>query len=403
MKQQDNSHGVFISYRRSYAFFAGRIHDYLQNKGFCPYMDVYRMRQDNYMEQLVRRIDECPYFLLVLSKGCFDGLSEDAVFLSEIEYATEHKDFDNIIIVADDAGVFPGHTPLPKALQKLEKHQCDIISHSKFNFDMENLVRNIDITDLNGIVNWREYVSWNGKSVMTSRSLMEHRYATLENRFGKELLAAVKEGKHFEGTQIIKQIRMSCYAANILFNPTRNMVDDKAYDNGVMFNIMVELLRDPDFSLEIIINAPNSAGAKHAAANNMLGNSAWADNPGAVFYAAYAGIIRLIAEVPEFKQAYQDKRFRFYLTDVVMNGAIFQIEYKEPWKEFDHIKYDIYNYNLSSNMDRRCVLVFCADEPDNYTFLANDYNYLKANRYNNTAVAKKHDQWMQKWKEIMEG
>lgn len=399
---QQEKFGIFISYRRSCAFFAGRIHDFLASKGFNPFMDVYCMKQNNYEEEIHQKIDECPYFLLVLNRGCLDGLSEDDVFAGEIRHAIDRKDSSDILIVSDDKDTFPGGKPLLELLRKLEKHQCDIITHNNFIADMEHLIRNIDNAKLNGVINWRKYIAMNGNAIIASRDLIEKQFATMENRFGKELVEAVKSGVHFDGSQIIKQIRMSCYAASIVFNPARDMVDDKAYDNGLLFNTFTELLRDPEFSLEIIINAPDSPGAREAIANDMLGNSSLDEYPEAVFYGAYAGISRLIMEVPEFNHAYQEKRFRFYLTDVVMNGAIFQIEYKELWQEFDHIKYDIYSYNLSSNMERQCALFFRADNIDNYESIAQTYNYLKKRRYKKAEVQEKHEIWMQRWNAILD-
>ena len=73
--------GIFISYRRSYSFFAGRIHDYLKFKGLCPYMDVYKMKQDYYLDVLKERISESPYFLLVLAKNCFNNLNKKDIFM----------------------------------------------------------------------------------------------------------------------------------------------------------------------------------------------------------------------------------------------------------------------------------------------------------------------------------
>lgn len=393
---------IFISYRRSYSFFAGRIHDYLQNRGLCPFMDVYQLRQGYYMDELQSRIDECPYFMLVLNKGCFDDITEDAVFANEIRYAIEHKDPSNILIVADDESVLYDGGAMPSILQKLEKHQCDIITHKNFEIDMQHVIRNIDVSKLNGLINWREYVQVNGRTLLSSRSVVESQFATLENRFGKDLIDAVKEGRHFEGVQRIRKIRMSCFAASIIFNPAQNMVDDRAFDHGMLFNIFGELIRDPEFSLEIIINAPNSDAAKRAVENNMLGNSALEEYPELVFYSAYAGIIRIIEEVPEFNQAYQEKRFRYYLTDVVMHGAIFQIEYKKPWDGYDHIKYDIYSYNLVSNMDRRCTLVFRENDPENYSFLSGNYDYLKKHRYSKQDIQDNHEAWIAHLREIEE-
>lgn len=394
--------GVFISYRRAYAHFAGRIHDYLAYRGFDPFMDVYILRQGHFEEKLMDEISDCPYFLLALQKGCLDNLSENDTFCKEIAAALKCKRPEDILIVGDSDFKMPEAEMLPECIRELPEFHCNTITHEHFGEEMMDLTRRISADKISDAINWKEYVLKNGKTIISSRSVIENSYATMNNRFGRELIEAVKQGKHYDGEQTIRQIRMSCYAASIIFNPARDMVDDKAFDNGLLFNVFGELLRDPEFSLEILINAPDSPGAKVAIENNMLGNSALEEIPEAVFYGAYAGITRLIGEDPVFKEAYRTKRFRFYLTDMVMNGAIFQIEYKQQWREFDHLKYDIYSYNLTTNMDRRSMLFFRAEDTENYNHMVEIYRYLKSHRYKHTVVAARHNAWLEKWKEIQE-
>lgn len=395
--------GIFISYRRKYKHFAGRIHDYLANKGIDPYMDVYRMKQGYYEEELRQKILDCPYFLLVLSGDCLDNLQESEVYYKEIELAFENKGPQEILIVSDEDFVFPDEDALPLKIRSLPKRQCDVIRHEYFVDDMNKLIRNnIQNDRIVEAINWRERIAGNSNTLADSRSNIENMYATMANRFGKDLIDAVNAGKHYDGIQMIKHIRMSCYAASLVFNSSRNMVDDKAYDNGLLFNTFAELLRDKEFSMEIIINAPDSTGAKQAVENLMLGNSALEQYPEAVFYSAYAGLNRLIEEVEAFKVAHSEKRFRYYLVDTVMNGAIFQMEYKPEWKEFDHIKYDMYGYDLSSAVERRCLLFFRENDPNNYEFMSNQYRYLKRKAFKLSEVAKKNEEWMQTWEEIKE-
>lgn len=394
---KESRYGIFVSYRRKYSFFAGRIYDYLDNQGLAPFMDVYKMKQGNFVEEINEKISHCPYFLLVLDVGCFDGLKKDDVFYIEMLTALNCKAPEDILIVAGEGFSFPSGEELPSELRELglHHHQCDQITHKNFAHDMKQFLNNIQFEKINGIVNWKACISKNGATVIGSRSYIENRFATFENRFGKELVASVRDNQPYEGPQRIKQIRMACYAASIIFAPDRNMVDDRAFDNGLLFNTFGELLRDPEFSLEIIINAPYSTGAKVAIRNKMLGNRALEEHPEAVFLSAYINVNRLITEVDEFKQAYREKRFRFYLIDTVMTGAIFQIVYKPEWSEFDHIKYDIYSYNIPSNMDRRCMIFFKSDNEDNYKYMENIYNYMKDQRYRPNKTT--HDEWMQKW------
>ena len=376
-----NKYGIFISYRRFYTSFAGRIYDYLKHKGFAPFMDIYEMRQGYFPDEIKKQIIECPYFLLVLSKGCFLTRSEQDdkknFFIDEIKNALENKPRDNILVVCEEGFDFYRES-LPKGIDKLDMQQCDSLGYRTFAEDLGKLVsKNIDVKVLSGFVDWRERLLSNGSTLVGSRTLIENGHATLENRFGRELVEAVREHRQFEGNSIVRQIRMSCYAANLVFTPFVEMIDDKAYDRGMLFNTFAELLRDPEFSLEIIINAPDSIAAQEAIRNDMLGNSRLEEHPEAVFYSAYANLMRLVTEDEIFRRANEEKRFRYYLSNTFMVGAIFQIGYKDGYEEFDHIKFDLYTYELTASMDRRCMVFFRKDDSETYEHLKKCYEYIK--------------------------
>lgn len=396
-----NRYGIFVSYRHTYSFFAGRIYDYLNNKGMLPYMDVYQMKQVIVLDELIKEIKESPYFLLVLDNNCFKGLTKDDIFYKEIETALECKSAENFLIVCSENFSFSAHDDFPDEFKSLKDHQYDTITHKYFAEDMERFIRNINLEEINDII-WKDYMLKNATTLICPRNIIESKYASLENRFGKELVDSVKNCQHYTGCQIIKRIRMSCYAASIIFNPDRSMVDDKAFDNGILFNTFGELLRDPSFRLEILINAPNSLGAKEAISNGMLGNNSLEHYPEAVFLAAYAGLDRLINEVPEFKAAYKENRFHFYLTDIPMTGSIFQVEYKTDWSEFDHVKYDFYSYGIDSGMDRLSMVFFKSDNRDNYNFIINSYIYIKSRRYSESRIKKNRAKWLSDWEQLKE-
>lgn len=397
-----SKNGIFISYRRSYSHFAGRIHDELKRRGFSPFMDVYKMAQGKYRTEIREKISDCPYFLLVLYPGCLDELQEDGVFFGEIVSALESKEPSEFLMVADRTFVFPPKEDLPEKLRDLPDRHCDTISHEHFMEGMERLLQNIRPEKLNAVINWREYLEGNDNVAIMSRERIEKQFITHENRLGKELTEAVRAGKPFEGTQRVKRISLSCYAASIVFNPQRDMVDDRAFDNGMMFNLFRELLRDPEFYLEIIINAPDSSGAREAIRNKTLGNNALEDHPEAVFLGAFAGLDRLIREDPVFRAAYEEKRFRFFLTDLVMMGAILQTEYKEPWSEFDHIKYDMYSYGMTTNMSRRSMVFFRQSDRDNYDYFRGIYEYIRGKRLCKKEISEHRDAWLSQWEELRE-
>ena len=173
-------------------------------------------------------------------------------------------------------------------------------------------------------------VNWNfeQKPHVVSREVLENHTISLEDRFGEELIKCAKEDLDLVCENNIKFIHMSCYAANIVFTPRGTMVDERAYDRGLMSKLFRKLLSDIEFSLEIIINAPFSNAANEAVENEKIGNSSLEENPEIAFLASHINIMKLIKEDPIYKKAYLEKRFRFIVTDKCLPYSIFHIKYK---------------------------------------------------------------------------
>ena len=251
-------------------------------------------------------------------------------------------------------------------------------------------------------MDWRKRLRSECNVCMTNRERIERTLAPLQARFGAELVSAVREGRPFTEANRIRFIHMSCYAASIIFSPQQNMVDERAFDLGMMFNIFSQLLQDEEFSLELIITAPGSFAAQDAIDCEKLGNSALEACPEAIFLSAYCNIRRLIKEHPVFEKAYADKRFRFMVTDNVLPYALFQVAYKEGHEGSNHIKVDLYSEGLTSNMDRRCMMIFEAEDPDNYQFFEHRYEYIRNVKKSNSLIKANHEKWMTQWQELQE-
>lgn len=396
-------HGVFISYRHNYdhGLLAGRIFDYLERAGFAPFLDVYSMPQGYFPDEIIRHIKESPYFLLVLTPGCLDDLNENDWIYKEIKEALECKKNDEILVVATEH--FSVEKTLPEDISKIKDRHFYELSMQNFPDVMKRIKDSIEYNKLEKVLSWRDYYTLTRSNVyMNSRLEICRTIASYENCFGYELVDCVKNKKDFTGQQKIKRIRMSCYAATLLLTNSRGMVDNTAFDYGTMFNIFRELLKDTDFSMELILTAPNSAGMKDAIDNKKLGNDALEEHPEAIFLGYYANILKLIYEDPVFKNACREKRFKFMVTGKIMIGAIFQTVYKDPWKEFNNVKVDFYTSNIMHSTDRRCVMIFEENNKENYDFFVRQYEYLRDINSSNDLIEKCGEGWIEEWKQLQE-
>ena len=99
-----------------------------------------------------------------------------------------------------------------------------------------------------------------------------------------------------------------------------------------------------------------------------------------------------------------DRRFSYYLTDAVQPFAYFQIQYKEPWEQLDHIKIDLYTEGIASTAKRRSMMIFKADNRELYSFLEEHFKHIceTADRITKSSIPADHEKWIADWNEYLE-
>lgn len=396
-------YGVFISHSHADWALAGRVFDYLDTRGFRPFLDADSLQQGNYHEALEACISQTPYFLCILTEHIsFQTMEKNNWIYNEILLALQHNR--DILLLAEKGFSFPEKDEdMPLEILPLKK--CHMYEFDRTSF-LDTMIRmckkDLKVEKLAEILDWRKVFSSRGNVFLCGRKQIERDIASLEVRFGQDFVRCVREGRKYTGKNHIKSIHMSCYAASIIFSHELDMIDEQAFDRGLMFNIFAQLLEDEDFFLEIVINAPGSFAVQEAISNNKLGNSALEDHPEAIFLSSYCNIHRLITEDPVFKKAYQNKRFRFMVTENSLMYALFQVTYKKGYEEYDHIKIDLYSEGLVSSMERRCMIIFRENDPDNFSFFVERYNHIRNAKESRRLMKGHHLEWVEEWAKLQE-
>ena len=411
MKNNDK-HGLFISYKRSNKFLAGRIYDYFYYRGLNPFMDEHTMNQtDDFEKYILTEIDKAPYFLCLVTKDGYEELkskevTDKMVYFHEVERALKNENVQiRLVLYPNDFDI--KSEELNPSIANLAKANYYKMTDSNLSFisTMEHLYeKDIDTRQLISYLDWKEYEYFNGQTVVDARGELENLdfgLFSLKHRFGKEFVESIKDKVDFDASKHhIKEINMVCYAGSIIFAPHRHMVDHKAYDYGLMFNIFSRLFEKSDFHLDMIINAPFSDAAKSAVKYNMLGNDALKDDQQAVFYGSYGSLCDLIQDGP-FKEAYKNHQFSFMVTERPLPYALFEIIYDEEYKEYNHIKVDLYSYGIDANSERRTMVFFQTSDASNYNFFKKQITMLKDEYQLSKALIKKnHKFWMSKWEKF---
>lgn len=396
--------GVFIHHRRSHRELAGMVYTYFSRKGFKPFWDIQSLSQGDFPEAINHAISNAPYFLCILTKDALNSMNPSNphdIYYKELELAFQSGC--EILVIADDDFAFPKELPLRVSgikNKQLRRIRSDL---SNFFYEMELLSSKMSLDELKhkDVIDWKEYVTLNQNSLVTSRANMETNIVTLSDQYGADFIQSVKRNLPFEGQQRVSSVRMACSAANMIFLPYRTIIDQGTYvyDREMISRVYRTLLQDKDFSFEVITNAPFSIATKDQIDNEKFGSrtpQTRADDPEIAFLGTYGRVYDLITSDSVYKQAWADRRFSYFVTEAVMPFSILHVKYKPEWEGFNHIKIDLYSMGIPTTASRRTMVFFEKDNKDNYDFFVNHYDALWNK---STATPSKHNEWLSLWEE----
>ncbi|KAB2916653.1 MAG: TIR domain-containing protein [Hyphomicrobiaceae bacterium] len=133
-------HSVFISYRREGgAEMARLIAAELGKLGVKTFIDLDDLQSAHFDDQIYRRIEETPNFLLVLSPGSLDRCREEGDWLhKEVAHALETRR--NIVPILMPDFVMPEPGELPPALSELPRYNAVPYSHEYASAALSKLI-----------------------------------------------------------------------------------------------------------------------------------------------------------------------------------------------------------------------------------------------------------------------
>ena len=137
---------AFLSYRReSGAETARLIRSELRTRGLKTFLDVEDLGASHFDERLLRRIEEAPNFILVLSPGALDRCGSPNDWLRrEIAHAITNQR--NIVPILKEGFSFPGRETLPQDLVELPRYNSVVYSHAYFKATINRVLEFCGVT-----------------------------------------------------------------------------------------------------------------------------------------------------------------------------------------------------------------------------------------------------------------
>ena len=178
----------------------------------------------------------------------------------------------------------------------------------------------------------------------------------------------------------IRKIRILNFAGNLLINPEIGDSGHIEQMKDIKLNQAMEMImRESTAALELILTKPtryNLTDLETKVANQRAGSSTSA------VYSAIYNVYKMLSDKSSvYYSAWNSlpARFCFYVMKVSIPFAIFNVEFLDKYREFNHVKIDLYSASLDNEDNRRSFVIWQKDDPANYSFFVNNFNSIKIN------------------------
>ena len=202
----------------------------------------------------------------------------------------------------------------------------------------------------------------------------------------------------------IRRIRIMNFASNLIINPEIGEMGHIPSKDIRLSDAIEKIVTETSAALEVILTEPtqyNLADLQSKIANYNAGSAEGA------LYSALATMYKNLSTDTIYRKRATEVPIHFWLYTLrtSMPFGIFNVEFMDEAKKYNHVKVDIYSAALDNEDDRRSFVIWQKDDPKNYKFFVDNFNDIKQNgtlctRHHSFEKLKK---WAQEWDNMKPG
>lgn len=227
------------------------------------------------------------------------------------------------------------------------------------------------------------------KTIMLPRQEMHERYL-VKNRLH------ITDGFY----KNISCIRLMNLAGNIAIDP--KIVDAfHIHRNDIPLSKALEMvLQDSNARFEFVLSEPNPYNLEDLRtkiAGRTAGSSAGA------LYSALSSLYNKLSSDTIYWHCMESipVRFQLFVMKTSIPFSIFNVEFINEYKEYNHVLIDLYSAALTCESNRRSILVWQKYDPSNYQFFVNNFIEIKNNPHLcRTPGIEEMKGWAEIWEKI---
>ena len=186
----------------------------------------------------------------------------------------------------------------------------------------------------------------------------------------------------------IVQVRILNFASNLLVGAGADPRHPKLPDV-----IRLLLKKERPASIELILAEPTEAvlnDVQTKITNSSVG-------PQGAIYSAQSKIYELLTTDPTFMEAKREGYFSYYVTNISIPFAIFNVEFDGIYSDLNHVRIDLYSAKLPREEERRSMIIWQKQDKENYKFFVDNFNSI---RQDTNICHKPTKEELKKWSDI---
>ena len=170
----------------------------------------------------------------------------------------------------------------------------------------------------------------------------------------------------------ITHVRILNLASNLLINSEQAQRSDLLQDPKIS-DVILSLLKNKKAHIELILAEPTEAVLKDAQtkiANPLV------KSHGAI-YSTHSKIYELLTTDEIYMEAKKQYRFSYYVANISIPFAIFNVEFDKEYSYLNHVRIDLYSAKLDSENNRRSMIIWETQDKNNYDFFVVNFNTIR--------------------------
>lgn len=219
---------------------------------------------------------------------------------------------------------------------------------------------------------------WFDENVKERHSIMKGNNVLMLPRYKIQEYYTIDKRLHISDKlyKQIRHIRIMNFASNLVVNPEIGEIGHIPSKDIHLSDAIEKIMQETNADIELILTQPNKYNLKDLetkVANLKAGSSK------GTLYSAFGTLYKNLTSDTIYAKHSSSipVSFHLYVMKTSMPFGIFNVEFQEETRNFNHVKVDLYSAALDNEDSRRSFVIWQDEDPENYQFFVDNFTNIK--------------------------